>query len=124
MTTKATDQIEALAKRLAENPSFAMEVLVQAIREHAAKRDALREQAKEQFNNAVVFEQERDAARNDRDALRTALQEALTALAYYGPMPSHAGPCTPESGCDQECADAARFAEDMQRWKRIARGEG
>lgn len=48
--------------------------------------------------------------------LETALRDALVSLSYYGPTPSHGGPCGGD-WCDQECEDAALFAEDMQRWK-------
>jgi len=53
---------------------------------------------------------------NDKQRARvvSVLKQSREMIEKFGPAPGHPGPCTPESGCDGLCMDAA-YAGDLVR---------
>ena len=76
------------------------------------------------FSGDIVFpgsakhlETDLNAAYAQIAALREALEETIQYIECVAPIPSHKGPCGPESQCDMECLAAsscAGFIAEMQ----------
>ena len=76
------------------------------------------------FSGDIVFpgsakhlETDLNAAHAQISALREALEETIQYIERVAPIPSHKGPCGPESQCDMECLAAsscAGFIAEMQ----------